>query len=147
MKSESSEGGVAARTSNVAADPVCEFYTNHPYPPPVENLDRIRDAWLDENLHRAEYHLLWPGKEYRSDLDVLVAGCGTFQAAKYALCHPAARVVGVDVSPTSLDHTERLKQKYNLTNLETRQLPIENVHDLDQHFDQIISTGVLHHLV
>ena len=147
MKSESSEGSVAARTSNVSADPVCEFYTNHPYPPPVENLDRIRDAWQDENLLRAEYHLLWPDRAYRPDLEVLVAGCGTFQAAKYALCHPAARVVGVDVSPTSLDHTERLKQKYNLTNLETRQLPIENVHDLDQHFDQIICTGVLHHLV
>ena len=89
----------------------------------------------------------WPDKEYRSDLDVLVAGCGTWQAAKYALCHPAARVVGIDVSPTSLEHTETLKRKYNLTNLETRQLPIENVADLDQRFDLIVCTGVLHHLV
>jgi len=75
--------------------------------------------------------LLWPDKEYRADLDVLVAGCGTWQAAKYALCHPAARVVAVDVSTTSLEHTERLKQKYDLTNLETRQLAIEKVRDLD----------------
>ena len=111
---------------------MCEFYTSHPYPPPVENLDRARDMWQDENVHRAEYHLLWPYKEYRADLDVLVAGCGTWQAAKYAICHPAARVVGIDVSPTSLEHTETLKRKYNLTNLETRQLPIENVGDLDQ---------------
>ncbi len=147
MKSKSSKGGVAARTSNVISDPVCEFYTSHPYPPPVENLDRARDMWQDENVHRAEYHLLWPDKEYRPDLDVLVAGCGTWQAAKYALCHPAARVVGIDVSPTSLEHTEKLKQKYNLTNLETRQLPIENAGDLGQLFDHIICTGVLHHLV
>ena len=134
-------------TSNAAADPVCEFYTRHPYPPPVENLDRARDMWQDENVHRSEYHVLWPHKEYRADLDVLVAGCGTWQAAKYALCHPAARVVGLDVSTTSLEHTEALKQKYNLTNLETRQLSIENVGNLDHRFDLIICTGVLHHLV
>ena len=128
------------------ADPVGEFYTNHPYPPPLENLDRARDMWLDENVHRAEYHLLWPSKQYRADFDVLVAGCGTWQAAKFAVCHPAARVVAIDISPTSLEHTEALKQKYNLTNLETRQLPIESVSDLDQRFDLIVSTGVLHHL-
>jgi SAM-dependent methyltransferase len=147
MKSESVKRGVEASISNASSDPVCEFYTSHPYPPPVENLDRARDMWQDENLHRAEYHLLWPDKEYRPDLDVLVAGCGTWQAAKHAVCHPAARVVAIDVSATSLQHTEALKRKYNLTNLETRQLPIENVDELDQHFDHIISTGVLHHLV
>jgi SAM-dependent methyltransferase len=127
-------------------DAICEFYTRHPYPPPVENLDRARDMWQDENIHRAEYHLLWPHKEYRADLNVLVAGCGTWQAAKHAICHPAARVVAIDVSTTSLEHTERLKQKYELTNLETRQVSIENVGDLDQQFDLIICTGVLHHL-
>jgi SAM-dependent methyltransferase len=129
------------------ADPVGEFYTNHPYPPPLENLDRAREMWQDENVHRAEYHLFWPYKEYRADFDVLIAGCGTWQAAKFALCHPAARVMAIDISPTSLNHTEALKKKYDLSNLETRQLPIESVSDLDQRFDLVISTGVLHHLV
>jgi SAM-dependent methyltransferase len=128
------------------SDPVGEFYTNHPYPPPLENLDRVREMWQDENVHRAEFHLLWPNQEYRADFNVLIAGCGTWQAAKFALCHPAARVVAIDISPTSLNHTESLKQKYDLSNLETRQLPIENVGDLDQRFDLVISTGVLHHL-
>jgi SAM-dependent methyltransferase len=135
-----------SKTVNASTDPIGDFYTSHPYPPPVENLDRARDLWQDENVHRAEFHLLWPHQEYRPDLNVLVAGCGTWQAAKFALCHPAARVVGVDISPTSLKHTEALKQKYDLNNLETRQLPIENVQDLTRQFDLIISTGVLHHL-
>ena len=128
-------------------DPIYKFYTSHPFPPPIENLDRARDFWQDENIHHAEYHLVWPHKPYRADLDVLNAGCGTWQAAKYALCHPAAHVTAIDVSPTSLEHTEAHKQKYNLTNLETRQLPIENVGDLGQRFDFIVCTGVLHHLV
>ncbi|HJP92107.1 MAG TPA: class I SAM-dependent methyltransferase [Pyrinomonadaceae bacterium] len=131
----------------MSADPICEFYTSHPYPPPLDNLNRARDLWQDENVHRAEFHLFWPDKEYRANFDVLVAGCGTWQSAKYAFCHPAARVVGIDVSQTSLLHTERLKQKHDLKNLETRQLTIEGVADLDHQFDLIICTGVLHHLV
>jgi len=125
---------------------VCEFYTSHPYPPPVANLDRARDEWKDENRHRAEYHLLWPDRPYRADLEILIAGCGTWQAAKYALCRPDARVVGIDVSTTSLEHTGQLKRQYGLANLEIRKLPIEDVGALEQRFDLIVCTGVLHHL-
>lgn len=50
MKSESFEGSVDVC---VSTDPVCEFYSNHPFPPPVENLER--DMWQNENAHRAEY--------------------------------------------------------------------------------------------
>jgi SAM-dependent methyltransferase len=143
MSSESFEGAAKAR---MAADPIREFYTNHPYPPPLENLERALELYKDENVRRAVFHLMWPNKAYRADLDVLVAGCGTWQAAKYALCHPDARVVAIDISPTSLRHTERLKEKYNLKNLAVRELPIENARDLDHEFDHIICTGVLHHL-
>ena len=127
-------------------DPIGEFYTNHPYPPPIDSLDRARDMWQDENVHRAEFHLFFPDREYRANFDVLIAGCGTWQSAKFAISHPAARVMAIDISPTSLQHTEALKQKYDLANLEVRELPIENVADLDHQFDMIVSTGVLHHL-
>ena len=137
---------MSSESVKAAVDPIREFYTSHPYPPPVDNLDRARALWQDENVHRAEFHLHWPHKEYRPDFDVLVAGCGTWQAAKFALCHPAARVVAIDVSTTSLQHTESLKQKYELTNLETRQLAIESVANLDHEFEMIVCTGVLHHL-
>src|SRR5262245_2341858 len=63
-------------------DPIEEFYTRHPYPPPVENLDRAREEWADGSRDRSEFHLFWPDKAYRPDLDILVAGCGTWQAAK-----------------------------------------------------------------
>ncbi|HKY29042.1 MAG TPA: class I SAM-dependent methyltransferase [Pyrinomonadaceae bacterium] len=147
MRSESVKGSAEACTSDVRDDPVCEFYTSNPYPPPIEDLDHARDMYRDENVRRAEYHLMWPHKKYCEDLDVLVAGCGTWQSAKEAISHPGARVVGIDVSPTSLEHTEKLKRKYDLTHLETRQLPVENIGELDQSFDLIICTGVLHHLV
>jgi SAM-dependent methyltransferase len=131
---------------DVSSDSVSEFYTRHPYPPPVANLDRARDEWRDEARHRAEFHVMWPRQRYRADLDILVAGCGTWQAAKYALCWPAARVVGIDVSTTSIEHTAKLKQQYDLTNLELRQLALERAGELDRRFDLIVCTGVLHHL-
>ena len=132
--------------SSESFDPICEFYTEHPFPPPIDNLDRALELYKDENVRRAVFHLMFPDREHRDDLDVLVAGCGTWQAAKYAISYPTARVVGIDVSPTSLEHTARLKQKYNLTNLDVREVTIENAGELQQEFDHIICTGVLHHL-
>src|SRR5262245_27932138 len=130
----------------MSSDPISEFYTRHPYPPPVDNLDRARDEWRDPGRHRAEFHLLWPGQPFRADLEILVAGCGTWQAAKYAVCRPHARVTGIDVSVTSIEHTQKLKLQYDLANLEIRQVPIEHADALERRFDLIVCTGVLHHL-
>jgi SAM-dependent methyltransferase len=46
----------------------------------------------------------------------------------------------------SVRHTQELKGKYNLKNLQVHELPIERVSDLGMKFDQIVCTGVLHHL-
>jgi SAM-dependent methyltransferase len=128
------------------ADPIQQFYTRHPYPPPVANLDRARDEWRDGTRHRPEFHLYWPDRPYRAALDVLVAGCGTWQAARFAVTHPESRVVGIDVSPTSLEHSERLKRQYALANLELVRLPVEAATALSRNFDLVVCTGVLHHL-
>ena len=128
------------------ADEVEGFYDDHPYPPPVADLDRYREAWSDPDRLRVEYHLMWPKTAYRQDLEILIAGCGTSQAAKHALRQPSARVTGIDNSATSLRHTRELKSRYGLKNLKVRKLPIERVHELGRQFDKIVCTGVLHHL-
>jgi SAM-dependent methyltransferase len=128
------------------ADQVREFYDQHPYPPPVDGLEGYRQQWKDEGRRRADHHLFWPAKPYRTDMDVLVAGCGTSQAAKYALRFPEAQVIGIDISDTSLQETKNLKEKYDLGNLELEQLAVERVEELEQRFDLILCTGVLHHL-
>ncbi len=131
--------------SDIAGD-VRAFYDRHPYPPPVKNLDDYRRLWEDPNRRRVDYHLYWPTIPYRDGLNILVAGCGTAQAARHALRNPHNHVTGIDVSSTSIGHTEALKRKYELTNLYIHQLPVERAHALDQRFDLIICTGVLHHL-
>ena len=128
------------------ADQVKDFYDRYPYPRPVDNLDTYRRRWDDLQRRRADYHLFWPGKSFRQDPSILIAGCGTSQAAKYALRWPEAQVTGIDVSATSIQHSEQLKRKYELDNLQIRQLPIERVGELGKAFDYIVCTGVLHHL-
>jgi SAM-dependent methyltransferase len=133
-----------ADAADIAAA-VRDFYERHPYPPPVDDLDSYRKRW-DDRRRRADSHLFWPDERYRDDRSVLVAGCGTSQAARYALRWPRARVIGIDVSSTGIEKTEALKHKYGLDNLEVRELPLERAGELDHSFEHVVCTGVLHHL-
>jgi len=129
-----------------SAGAVQDFYERFPYPPPVDSLDTYQRHWQDPQRCRADYHLFWPAHSYRDDFSILVAGCGTSQAAKHALRWRGARVTGIDFSATSVRHTQALQRQYDLDNLEVHHLPIERVGELRMSFDQIVCTGVLHHL-
>jgi SAM-dependent methyltransferase len=128
------------------AEEVRDFYDRYPYPRPIDSLENYRRLWQDRQRRRADYHLFWPANPYKEDLSILIAGCGTSQAAKHAMRWPAAQVIGIDFSATSVRCTEDLKRKYELHNLQVRELPIERVEELERSFDQIVCTGVLHHL-
>jgi SAM-dependent methyltransferase len=122
------------------------FYESHPYPPPVASLERRLDTYRDPRRRRAQNLLLWPLEKSRPDRSILVAGCGTSQAARHALMEPRARVTAIDLSETSLRHTRDLQQKHDIRNLQLHRLAIERIGKLGQTFEQIICTGVLHHL-
>ncbi|MGB8518916.1 MAG: methyltransferase, partial [Candidatus Tumulicola sp.] len=124
---------------------VGEFYENHPYPPPLDDVAAYRRSW-DERRRGAESALIFPSQAYRDDRSILVAGCGTMQAVHHALRWPRARVVGIDVSATSIELAAALKRKHRLDNLELRRLAVESVNELGERFDFAVCTGVLHHL-
>ena len=128
------------------SEEVRDFYERMPYPAPLTSLDEHRDLYKNPDRRRAEFHLMWPAKQPRGNQEILVAGCGTSQAARYALREPDARITAIDVSDTSLRHTRDLQRKYNLENLELHQLPIERVREIGRSFDLVVCTGVLHHL-
>lgn len=137
IEAQSADPAIAAQ--------VAAFYERHPYPPPVDDLDAYRKSW-DDARRRADSHLFWPGESFRDDRSILVAGCGTTQAAHYALRWPRAQVTGIDVSASSIAFSEGLKRKYDLDNLQLRQLPVERVAELGRQFEHVVCTGVLHHL-
>jgi SAM-dependent methyltransferase len=126
-------------------DDVSALYERHPYPPPVDDLVAYRAAW-DDRRRRAESHLFRPAEPARDDHTILVAGCGTTQAAHYAVRWPRAHVVGIDVSAASLAFSAELKRTYALDNLELHELGVERAAELGRTFDHVVCTGVLHHL-
>jgi len=133
--------------SDARTDPIAAFYEAHPYPPPVAELSTPDGV---ESMQRYDHHRIWPSRPRGSVRRLLVAGCGTSQAARHATRNPGVDVVGIDVSPTSIEHTHRLIDQHGITNLRVEQLAIEEVGSLvespDDRFDHIVCTGVLHHL-
>ena len=129
-----------------ASAEVRTFYERMPYPAPLTNLDEYRDLYKNPERRRALFHLAWPEGQPGSGRKILVAGCGTSQAVKYALREPDAHITAIDISQTSLNHTRKLQQKYSADNLELHRISILEVGALGRSFDQIVCTGVLHHL-
>ncbi|MBA3653451.1 MAG: class I SAM-dependent methyltransferase [Actinobacteria bacterium] len=130
-----------------ARDAVQAQYEEWVYPLPIPDMAAAIAAGEfqvgDPSLVRRK---IWPRNVEPAALEILIAGCGSNQAAHFAFTNPDCHVMGIDISGASLDHETHLKQKHKLDNLELRQLPIDDVGDLEQSFDYIVSTGVLHHL-
>jgi SAM-dependent methyltransferase len=78
---------------------------------------------------------------------VLVAGCGTGQhAIQTARRFAGAKVLAVDISLASLAYAKRKTLELGIDNIEYRQADILALGALDERFDLIDSSGVLHHL-
>ena len=133
-------------TPDPLSDIVSKQYERWVYPQPILDLP----GWLKSNWQWFDpshsLRMFWPDREYWPGMEILVAGCGTNQAAVLAYTNPDAFIVAVDVSQSSLNHHAYLKQKYDLKNLEIHHLQIESIEQIGREFDLIISTGVLHHL-
>jgi SAM-dependent methyltransferase len=126
---------------------VARQYEAFPYPPPSFDLARsIADGGYqvgDPSLWRP---LLWPEGGAREARSILVAGCGTTQAAWFAYTNRGAEVVGVDLSEESLAHERFLQDKHGLQNLRLFKGDLRDIGAIGRDFDLIVCTGVLHHM-
>jgi 2-polyprenyl-3-methyl-5-hydroxy-6-metoxy-1,4-benzoquinol methylase len=115
-------------------------------PRPITNLEAWAVAnwdWFD-SVHA--HPILRPNRKYKPDIDILIAGCGPNQAAIYAFTNRAAKVVGVDISESALDHAHYLKDQHGLDNLELRLPSVEKLPTLELEFDLVVATEVLDRL-
>lgn len=126
---------------------VVRQYETWSYPRPEPDIAAYTQAgnydFSDPSLFRRK---LWPKKVEPEELEMLIAGCGTIQAATYAYKNPECHVTGIDISESSLGHEKYLKQKHNLENLDLFVMSLDEVASLGRSYDLIVSTGVLHHL-
>jgi ubiquinone/menaquinone biosynthesis C-methylase UbiE len=92
------------------SEEVRDFYESMRYPAPLTSLDEHLALYENPLRRHAQFHLIWPDKRPRENQKILVAGCGTSQAARYALREPEAQITAIDVSDTSLRHTRDLQR-------------------------------------
>lgn len=79
--------------------------------------------------------------------EVLIAGCGTgIQAISCAATYLNSSVVAIDLSRASLAYAKRKADELMITNLEFIQGDILELPKLDNTFDIVECTGVLHHM-
>lgn len=133
---------LACMNTNPLNDAVAAQYERWPLPSPSSSLSSAAPVGDIQQF----FWQYWPSATYREDLDILIAGCGTSQAAAMAHRYPAARILGVDVSQASIDCERRLKERYELSNLELLRMPLEEVRGLNRQFDFVSAYGVIHHI-
>jgi SAM-dependent methyltransferase len=124
--------------SRVGTAEVVAMYSKYPYPSPTVGGTLSFDI---ANL----FHLLC-AQDDLSRRKILDAGCGTGQRVLgFAKRYPKAEFQGIDMTTASLEVARQLALRHNIQNITFKKMDILNL-NLDEKFDFIISTGVLHHL-
>jgi Flp pilus assembly protein TadD/SAM-dependent methyltransferase len=105
-------------------------------------------AFALPRMLRSLFPHLEPAKLAAPDaLQILIAGCGTGRhAAITAQLQPHSRILAVDLSRASLAHAMRRCGELGLANLRFAQADILQLGALDERFDLIECSGVLHHM-
>jgi len=123
-------------------------YNNFIYPKPSEDIEK---NYLKKNRRSISdpsifFHRIFPEKKFSKEkLNILIAGCGSHEAAILAKFNPQHNVIGVDLSENSILHQEKLVKKHKIENL----ILVCNdfrKEKFNTKFDYIISSGVIHHL-
>ncbi|MBX9828719.1 MAG: tetratricopeptide repeat protein [Xanthobacteraceae bacterium] len=125
---------------------VRQQYEENPYP-------RWTDASLFSDPQPIDTRLKsgFPKVEFtplgKTDVDILIAGCGTGRhAIDSARLFAGANVLAVDLSLASLAYAKRKAAEACVSNIEFAQADILNLGGIGRTFDVIESVGVLHHM-
>ena len=117
-------------------------YEENPYPRWL-SLPPDPDPGLAETLART-----YPDRAGRDPIEkVLVAGGGTgYEPLLAARQNPGAEVLSLDLSRRSLAYGARMARRLGLENVRFLQGDLLDVDSLDERFDAILASGVLHHM-
>ena len=104
-------------------------------------------AQYEANPYPRWIRLAAPTSTEPPQLSILIAGCGTGQhALSTARRFPNAKVLAVDLSRASLAYALRKTRELGVTNVEYRQADILALSALEERYDVIECSGVLHHM-
>ncbi len=109
-------------------DPLIQQYNAYAYPAPILDLDAyVRNGGRDLSDPATMRRKFWPKPVEPVALRILVAGCGTNQAALLAYSNPDCFVMGVDASLAAVESHVRLKARHHLSNLRVAHLTLSDL--------------------
>jgi tetratricopeptide (TPR) repeat protein/2-polyprenyl-3-methyl-5-hydroxy-6-metoxy-1,4-benzoquinol methylase len=125
---------------------VKQQYEENPYPrwvkPAPVGKATTFNTYLRRQFPLASFHNV-----EKSDIEILIAGCGTGQhSIETAQRFKGAQVLAIDLSLTSLCYAKRKTRELELNNIEYAQADILHLKSIGRYFDVIEVSGVLHHL-
>src|SRR6476659_4675752 len=120
---------------------VARQYEAFAYPEPFADLKaEIAKGYYQVGDPSIYGPVLWPRGRPQRRLKILVAGCGTLQAAYAAYMSPGDEVVGIDLSEASLAHERYLQERHGLDNLKLFKGDLLDAALLGRQFDVILCT-------
>jgi hypothetical protein len=79
-----------------SSNPVADQYSSFPYPEPGDDIPTWLMSFNYDGYDPAKFSVkFWPEGRPKTDLNILVAGCGSMQAAVIAFNNPECRVTGM----------------------------------------------------
>src|SRR6185295_501951 len=147
---EESELGAIIKTIGTIEDEISQVvrmqYEDNPYPRWL-SMNRLGAESLRPLLKRLFPHIPLEQLPDNQVPDILIAGCGTGQRViDRALRFRSSRVLGLDISLSSLSYAKRKAREFSIPNVEFIHADLLNIGLLNERFDMIECIGVLHHM-
>lgn len=132
--------------ADATSEKVRDQYEIHPYPRWRSVDGQIRRKPLDAHLRERFPAMRFDGIDLAGP-KILVAGCGTGRhAIQTASRYEGATVTAVDLSRRSLGYAARMAAELGRDNISFAQADILGLGILEERFDVIECSGVLHHM-
>jgi 2-polyprenyl-3-methyl-5-hydroxy-6-metoxy-1,4-benzoquinol methylase len=122
-------------------------YEENPYPRWVRTAPAQNPVTMAEYLNRKFPLVPFQRHSFSHQPEILCAGCGTGIATiEFAMAIRDAHLQAVDLSLPSLGYAKRKAEELGLTAIDFAQADILQLGALENRFDVIESSGVLHHM-
>ncbi|MDC1114574.1 tetratricopeptide repeat protein [Candidatus Pelagibacter sp.] len=138
---------ILGEISDDVSNKVRSQYEENPYPRWSKLRKNTKAKSISEICDEVNLHLHSESIKNVIAPAILIAGCGTGQqsittVSRFSDC----QITAVDLSLASLAYAKRKTTELGITNIEYLQADILRLDQLEQKFDIIESTGVLHHM-